>query len=45
MAQKNKELIIAQMREKGLKITPQRLAIVEALAEIMDSHPGANTIY
>ena len=40
-----KEDLIGQLKEKGLKITPQRLAIIDALVENRDAHPGANLIY
>ncbi len=40
-----KEGFIRQLREKGSKITPQRLAIVDALIENRHLHPGANLIY
>jgi Fe2+ or Zn2+ uptake regulation protein len=40
-----KESIIKQLRERGLKITPQRLAIIEVLAEQGDLHPGARLVY
>jgi len=40
-----KESIIKQLREKGLKITPQRLAIIEVLVEQGDLHPGARLVY
>ena len=40
-----KESMISQMRKKGLKVTPQRLAIIDVLIEQMDSHPGASLIY
>ena len=40
-----KELIIAQLREKGLKITPQRLAIIDVLIEQGNFHPGASLVY
>ena len=33
------------MREEGLKITPQRIAIIDVLANEALSHPGANFIY
>jgi len=39
------ESIIRQMRKKGLKVTPQRLAIIDVLIEQGDSHPGASLIY
>ena len=41
----NKEDLIGQLKEKGLKITPQRLAIIDALVEKRDAHPGATLIY
>jgi Fur family transcriptional regulator, peroxide stress response regulator len=41
----NKEDLIGQLKEKGLKITPQRLAIIDALVENCDAHPGATLIY
>ena len=40
-----KESIIKQLRERGLKITPQRLAIIEVLIEQGDLHPGARLVY
>ena len=40
-----KESIIKQLREKGLKVTPQRVAIIEVLIEQRDSHPGARLVY
>lgn len=33
------------MKEKGLKITPQRLAVIEVLAAMRDLHPGARAVY
>jgi Fur family transcriptional regulator, peroxide stress response regulator len=39
------EGLIRKLREKGFKITPQRRAVVEALVENKDIHPGANLIY
>lgn len=41
----NKEDLIGQLKEKGLKITPQRLAIIEVLVENRHAHPGATLIY
>ena len=41
----NKNDLIGQLREKGLKITPQRLAVVDALVENRHKHPGATLIY
>jgi Fur family transcriptional regulator, peroxide stress response regulator len=40
-----KETIIKQLREKGLRITPQRLAIIEVLLEKRDLHPAARLLY
>jgi Fur family peroxide stress response transcriptional regulator len=40
-----KEAMISRMRKKGLKVTPQRLAIIDVLVEQADSHPGASLIY
>jgi Fur family peroxide stress response transcriptional regulator len=37
--------LIGQLREKGLRITPQRLAIIDALVENRHVHPGATLIY
>jgi Fur family peroxide stress response transcriptional regulator len=40
-----KESIIRQLRTKGLKVTPQRLAIIDVLIELEDFHPGASLVY
>jgi Fur family transcriptional regulator, peroxide stress response regulator len=40
-----KELIIQQLKKKGLKMTPQRLAIIDVLIEKKDFHPGARLVY
>jgi Fe2+ or Zn2+ uptake regulation protein len=40
-----KESIIKQMRGRKLKITPQRLAIIEVLVKKGDLHPGARLVY
>jgi Fe2+ or Zn2+ uptake regulation protein len=40
-----KESMIKGMREKGLKLTPQRLAIIDILIEKNLLHPSARTIY
>ncbi len=45
MPKMTKESIIAKMKEKGLKITPQRLAITQVLIERGNLHPGARLIY
>ena len=42
---KTKENLISQLREKGLKVTPQRLAIVDALVENRYEHPGTTLIF
>ena len=41
----NKEDLINQLREKGLKLTPQRLAIINALVKNCGAHPGVSLIY
>jgi Fe2+ or Zn2+ uptake regulation protein len=40
-----KESLIKKMREKGLKLTPQRLAIVDVLFDKNLLHPSARIIY
>jgi Fe2+ or Zn2+ uptake regulation protein len=40
-----KESMMKKMREKGLKLTPQRLAIIDILIEKNLLHPSARTIY
>jgi Fe2+ or Zn2+ uptake regulation protein len=40
-----KTSFIKKMRELGFKITPQRIAIIEVLADETLYHPGANLIY
>jgi len=40
-----KESIIQNLKERGLRITPQRLAIIEVLLEKGHLHPGAYFIY
>jgi len=40
-----KETIIRNMREKGLKVTPQRLAVIDVLIEKNLLHPSARVIY
>jgi len=37
--------MIQKLRQKGLKVTPQRLAIIEALVENPPLHPTAPQIY
>ncbi len=45
MKKTNKQDLIGQLKEKGLKMTPQRLAIIDALVENCDVHPGTTLIY
>ncbi|HQK99317.1 MAG TPA: Fur family transcriptional regulator [Smithellaceae bacterium] len=45
MKKNDKDNLIDQLKEKGLKITPQRLAIVDALVDNCKRHPGATLIY
>jgi Fur family peroxide stress response transcriptional regulator len=45
LAPLTKESIARQLKAKGLKLTPQRLAIIEVLVEKRDLHPGARYIY
>ena len=40
-----KESIIKQLKEKGLKVTPQRIAIIEVLVERGDLHPSARLVH
>ena len=40
-----KESVARELKAKGLKLTPQRLAIIEVLIEKRDLHPGARSIY
>jgi Fur family peroxide stress response transcriptional regulator len=40
-----KDRFIEEIRGKGLKITPQRLAIVDVLVEKGHLHPGANLVF
>jgi Fe2+ or Zn2+ uptake regulation protein len=40
-----KESIIKKMREEGLKLTPQRLAVIEVLIQKNLFHPSADLIY
>ena len=37
--------MISRLRKTGLKVTPQRLAIIDVLIEQGDSHPGASFIH
>ncbi len=40
-----REGLIGKLEERGFKITPQRLAIVDALVEQGHLHPGARLVY
>ena len=40
-----KNLLIKKMRAKGLKVTPQRLAVIDVLIEKNLLHPSARVIY
>ena len=40
-----RESIIKKLREKGLKLTSQRLAIIEVLVGMTSLHPSADLIY
>ncbi|HVN97665.1 MAG TPA: Fur family transcriptional regulator [Syntrophorhabdaceae bacterium] len=40
-----KESVIAQLKEHGLKVTPQRLAIIDVLVALRDIHPNAAAVY
>lgn len=40
-----RQTALRKLKEKGLKITPQRLAVIEALAATRDLHPGAGAVY
>jgi Fe2+ or Zn2+ uptake regulation protein len=40
-----KDSLINKLRAKGLKLTPQRIAIIEAFAENALLHPSANLIF
>ena len=40
-----KESITRQLKAKGLKLTPQRIAIIEVFIEKEDLHPGARSVY
>lgn len=45
MAKMTKESIIKELKDNGLKVTPQRLAIIEVLLEKKDLHPTARLLY
>jgi Fur family transcriptional regulator, peroxide stress response regulator len=39
------ESMLKELKEKGLKITPQRLAIIEVLVAMRNLHPSARAVY
>ena len=41
----DKKEMIGRLKERGLRITPQRLAVVDALLDNYHEHPGAMMIY
>ena len=45
MTQVTRESITRRLKAKGLKLTPQRLAIIDVLIEKRDLHPGARFVY
>jgi Fur family peroxide stress response transcriptional regulator len=40
-----RQVMVEKLRDKGLKITPQRLAIIDVLVEKQPLHPSAAQIY
>lgn len=40
-----REIFLEQMKGRGLKLTPQRRAIVDVLVELKHLHPGADIVY
>lgn len=45
MTSVTKKSIVRQLRAKGLRLTPQRLAIIEVLIAKRGFHPGASSVY
>jgi Fe2+ or Zn2+ uptake regulation protein len=45
LASVTKESITRQLKAKGLKLTPQRMAIIEVVIEKGDLHPGVRSVY
>jgi Fur family peroxide stress response transcriptional regulator len=45
LARATKESIARQLKAKGLKLTPQRLAIIAVLVEKRGLHPGARFVH
>jgi Fur family peroxide stress response transcriptional regulator len=44
VSKNNTDAFLTRCREKGLKITPQRMAVYQALLET-DEHPSAETVF
>ena len=40
-----RESMLRRLKEKGLKITPQRLAIIDVLVAMRKLHPSASAVY
>ena len=40
-----KESMLRELKEKGLKVTPQRRAIIDVLVAMRDLHPSAGAVY
>ena len=40
-----KESMLRRLKEKGLKITPQRLAVIDVLVAMRKLHPSASAVY
>lgn len=40
-----RESMLKGLKRKGMKLTPQRLAIIEVLAAMRDVHPSAGAVY
>jgi hypothetical protein len=44
-AEPTKGSIIRRLKEEGLKISPQRLAVIDVLMEKRELHPGPTLVY
>jgi Fe2+ or Zn2+ uptake regulation protein len=40
-----RQSILKELKKNGLKMTPQRVAIIEVLAAMRDLHPSAGAVY
>jgi len=40
----NKDSIVSVLRSRGMRLTPQRLAVLDALGELRHAHPTADTV-